>query len=468
MARDGLGEWLSAVDAARAFRALASLAGDAMPGAAWFVVDARRDVVVWPPEAEALLGWPAAEVLGRHCLSGVRCAACLSGCGLSEHGALDDVPRTLRRADGSDVRVRARGAALHDSAGRFVGGIEWLLPDAAEPVRVTAPSRGVPVADVPAAALDPVRFHGIVTCDPSMVRAVQTVRNVAETDATVLVRGESGTGKELVARAIHAESARAGGPFVAVNCAAFTPSLLESELFGHVRGAFTGATQDRPGIFVQAHGGTLFLDEVGELPLELQSKLLRVLQERVVTPVGGTRAVPVDVRVVAATHRALREEVRAGRFREDLMYRLRVVPVFLPALRERPRDIPLLLQAFIDAASRTGPRRVTSVAPPAMRVLLDHAWPGNVRELQNVVAYAFAVGRSPVLDVDDLPPEFREVGGGGGHPPPQRLPRTGARAARLRAALAAHPEDTAAAAAALGISRTTLWRWRRELEGDDR
>jgi transcriptional regulator with PAS, ATPase and Fis domain len=456
MRQDLLGDWLATVDAAAAFRALASLGVGASPGAAWFAVDARRDVVAWSPEAEALLGWSSREVLGR---------PCPPGCGLSGRGRREDASRVVRRADGADVRVRVRENALRDAAGRFAGAVAWLVrEDVAGGVAADDPLPGMPPAD----GTEPVRFHGLVTCDPGMVRAVQTVRNVAETEATVLVRGESGTGKELVARAIHAESARRAGPFVAVNCAAFTPSLLESELFGHVRGAFTGATQDRPGIFVQAHGGTLFLDEVGELSPELQSKLLRVLQERVVTPVGGTRPVPVDVRVVAATHRALREEVRAGRFREDLMYRLRVVPVFLPALRERPRDIPLLLEAFVDGANRQGPRRVTRVAPAAMRALLDHGWPGNVRELQNVVAYAFAVGRSPVLDVDDLPPEFREVGGGGGHPPPQRLPRTGSRAARVRAALAAHPDDTAAAAAALGISRTTLWRWRRDLEGDGR
>ena len=175
---------------------------------------------------------------------------------------------------------------------------------------------------------DAEEFHGLVSRDDGMRRAFQTIRNVAETDATVLVRGESGTGKELVARAIHLESHRAEKPFVAVNCAALTPGLLESELFGHLRGSFTGAVKDRKGLFQQAEGGTLFLDEVAELPLEMQSKLLRVLEDRVVTPVGASQELEVNVRVVAATHRALRREVDAGRFREDLMYRLRVVPVF--------------------------------------------------------------------------------------------------------------------------------------------
>ena len=323
--------------------------------------------------------------------------------------------------------------------------------------------RALPLREGPAWAPpeDAVEFHGVWTRDPALLKIIEVIRNVAETDATVLIRGESGTGKELVAAALHAESDRRDGPFIAVNCGAFSASLLESELFGHVKGAFTGAVAARKGIFAQAHGGTLFLDEVAELPLELQPKLLRVLQERVVVPVGGSEPLPVDVRVVAATHRALREEAKEGRFRADLLYRLRVVPIFLPSLRERRLDIELLVQRFIDQFNRRGPRRITAIAPTALQALLDHGWPGNVRELKNVVEYAFAVGRSATLTLDDLPPELRAA-----------LPPTSARASatpnvdeaeRVREALATAQGDINAAAAHLGLSRTTFWRLRRRL-----
>ena len=197
-------------------------------------------------------------------------------------------------------------------------------------------------------------------------------------------------------------------PFLAINCAALSSNLLESELFGHVRGAFSGAIKDHAGLFNQANGGTLFLDEVAELPLELQAKLLRVIQERVYTPVGDTRSYNVDIRIVAATHRALREEVKAGRFREDLMYRLRVVPIFIPPLRERREDINLLLAHFIEQHNQKGLRQIEKIDPQAMRVLLDYQWKGNIRELQNVLEYAFVVGRGSILRISELPPEFRE------------------------------------------------------------
>jgi two-component system, NtrC family, response regulator AtoC len=227
-----------------------------------------------------------------------------------------------------------------------------------------------------------------------------------------------------------------------------------------VKGAFTGAVAAHRGIFAQADGGTLFLDEVAELPLDLQAKLLRVLQERSFVPVGGVEAQTTDVRVVAATHRALREAVVRGTFREDLLYRLRVVPILLPPLRQRPLDVELLLRSFVEEFGRRGPRSIASVSPEAMRLLLDHEWPGNVRELRNVVEYAFAVGRGPVLVPDDLPPELREA-----RRPPER-PRAAWAADgagdRVRGALEASGGDLDRAAALLGVSRTTFWRLRRK------
>jgi two-component system response regulator AtoC len=420
-------EWLADIAATDLVHTL----GQLVPGVAVVGTDAAGNVVVWSSEAERLLGWRREEVLGRPCPCG-----------------------DLADADGRGFGARIRA---HRADGTPVCGRHYRHafgpPDAplgSLHVFVAADEGAdAPDVDTDDAA---VEFHGLVTRDPALLRVFQTVRTVADTDATVLVRGESGTGKELVARAIHAESDRRNRPFVAVNCAAFAPSLLESELFGHVKGAFTGAVSEREGIFAQADGGVLFLDEVGELSIELQAKLLRILEERAVVPVGGHRRRPVDVRVVAATHRSLREEVKAGRFREDLLFRLRVVPLFLPALRERPGDIELLLSRSIQEHNRRGRRQVRAIHADTRRQLLAHPWPGNVRELQNVVAYAFAVGVGPELVPDDLPPEFRE----------------GARAREtgdddIQRALAAAGGDLDEAARRLGLSRTTFWRRRKRL-----
>lgn len=253
----------------------------------------------------------------------------------------------------------------------------------------------------------PVEIGGILTRDKTMKKLLADVRKVARTNASVLVRGETGSGKELVARAVHALSGRSKGPWRTLNCAALPPALLESELFGHVRGSFTGAVRDQKGHVELAHGGTLFLDEVAELPLELQAKLLRVLQEKVVVPVGGRDPIDVDVRFVAATHRSLRQEVAAGRFRADLMFRLRVVPLFLPPLRARRTDISLLAWRFIEKMNAENERHVARLSPGALRALENYDWPGNVRELMNAIEYAFVMGDGPILTEADLLPEIR-------------------------------------------------------------
>ena len=242
----------------------------------------------------------------------------------------------------------------------------------------------------------------LVGKSPVLLEIFKTIGKVARSDVPVLITGESGTGKELVARAIHAASGRADGPFVAINAAAIPRELLESELFGHERGAFTGAVEARAGRFREADRGTLFLDEIGDMPLELQAKLLRVLQSGEVTPVGGRRPERVDVRILAATHRDLDAEVRAGRFREDLLYRLRVVPIALPPLRERPEDIPTLAEHFVARYAEelgTGPRWL---ADATLRRLSEYDWPGNVRELENAVKRALVLSTGEVLSPDDL------------------------------------------------------------------
>ena len=247
---------------------------------------------------------------------------------------------------------------------------------------------------------------GMVGRSESMRALWEMVRTIAPTDATVLITGESGTGKELVAKAVHAASRRARGPFVAVNCAALTESLLASELFGHEKGAFTGADKKHEGHFLKADGGTIFLDEIGEMPLSMQVKLLRVIQEREVLSVGGNKAVPVDVRIIAATNRDLAKEVAAGTFRQDLYYRLNVVTLALPPLRERADDIPLLAQHFMARFADKNNKNIKGFTPGAMDRLVRYAWPGNVRELENVIERASILLLGEHISERELPERF--------------------------------------------------------------
>ena len=304
---------------------------------------------------------------------------------------------------------------------------------------------------------------------PAMDAVRQEILRVFDTDITVFIRGESGTGKELVARSIHAAGLRSNRPFVALNCGAIPETLQESVLFGHDKGAFTGATDARAGTFETADGGTLLLDEVAELPLAIQARLLRVLQERTFVPVGGVTPKEVDIRVLAATHKSLRQAVEERSFREDLMYRIRVVPVFIPPLAERGDDIAALAWRFVAAFNRNADRTITGFTPEAYDMLKTYAWPGNIRELRNVIEYAFAVGTGATVSADELPPELR------GELPTHRLRDTGGDGSdgdddernTIRAALAAAGGQKSRAAEHLGISRTTLWRRIRELKLSD-
>jgi DNA-binding NtrC family response regulator len=249
----------------------------------------------------------------------------------------------------------------------------------------------------------PNGFEGMVGRHPAMVRIYQLIAQIGESTVTVLITGESGTGKELIARAVHRQSARREAPFVAVNVAAIPETLIESELFGHERGAFTGAIARKLGRFELAHGGTVFLDEIGSLRLDLQAKLLRVLQEREIERLGGGRPVPVDVRVLAATNVNLRQAVRDRTFREDLFYRLNVVPIHVPPLRERRDDIPWLVRHFVRKIARESHRDVRDVSAGALDALVRYAWPGNVRELENVIHRAVVLARGPVIQLQDVP-----------------------------------------------------------------
>jgi transcriptional regulator with PAS, ATPase and Fis domain len=311
-------------------------------------------------------------------------------------------------------------------------------------------------------------FGGLIAASPAMLRILRLVESLQHSEATVLIGGESGTGKEVLARAIHAHSPRRDGPFVVVNCAAIPSELLESELFGHVRGAFTGAVRDRVGPFELADHGTLFLDEIGEMPPSLQAKLLRVLQDGTYERVGEGVMRRTHARIIAATNIDLRRAVEEGSFRKDLYYRLRVVPIELPPLRERREDIePLARHLLARVNARSG--RAVRLTPGAMRALLGYDWPGNVRELHNALEYAVAVSTGQSLQPEDLPVEV--TAGSRRRPESVALAQAPTRTelvpqaerARLLEMLGRYQWNRAAAAAALGVSRSTLWRRMREL-----
>jgi two-component system response regulator HydG len=312
------------------------------------------------------------------------------------------------------------------------------------------------------AAVETERFEEILGSSPAMRQVFSLLDRVADTDSTVLVTGESGTGKELVARALHRRSRRHAAPFVAVNCAAVPENLLESELFGHVKGAFTDARSARKGLFQQAHGGTLFLDEIAELPLAMQPKLLRALQERTVRPVGGDRDAPFDVRLIAATNRDLEAEVAAGRFRSDLFYRINVIPVAVPPLRARGGDVLLLAQRFVEKFAARGGRAVSGVSPEAAEALLAYDWPGNVRELENAMERAVALARGGQVALQDLPERVGERGAR--HvivtvdEPSDIVPLEEMERRYILRVLDAVGGNKKLAAQALGVDRSTLYR----------
>ena len=328
----------------------------------------------------------------------------------------DDLEETVDPAGppaGHPTETEADDLRFAEAGFAEAGFAEADQPRAAAPV-------GKKAAPVPP---DPVGMtRGMVGADPSMFEVFELVDRVAASDATVLITGESGTGKELIARAIHDASDRRGGLLVPVNCAAIPEGLLESELFGHVKGAFTGAIRSRTGRFALADGGTLFLDEIGEMSLPLQAKLLRVLQERIVEPVGATQPQAVDVRVLAATNRELEDMVAEGQFREDLYYRLSVIPIGLPPLRRRRSDVPLLLRHFLQAFSSRGGRRPLVLADDALTLLARYDWPGNVRELENLAERLVVLVRADEAVAADIPSKFQQprgldlqdVWGGGG------------------------------------------------------
>jgi DNA-binding NtrC family response regulator len=304
-------------------------------------------------------------------------------------------------------------------------------------------------------------FSEIIGTSPALQSVFRLVEKVASTNTNILIQGESGTGKELIARAIHHNSPRADRPFVAINCGALPETLLESELFGHTKGAFTGAVTNKPGLFRSAEGGTLLLDEVGEITPAMQVRLLRALQEHEVTPVGSSAPVSFDARIICATNRDIEKEVAEGRFREDLFYRLNVIEIHLPPLRERREDIPLLVRNFITRTAREQGREEKAIEPAALSALINYTWPGNVRELQNAIERAFTLS-GEAIDLDSLPPRVRDAAGqrAGTIRDPDGLRPTLEEIERqhIFETLASVNQDKARAANILGIDLSTLYR----------
>ena len=368
------------------------------------IVDTDGTIVTVNAAFADVTGYAIEEVVGQSCTI-LQCPTCNRErgqsdghwCPLFRTGRVRRHRCTIRHRSGRDVPVLKNAAVLRDKNDQVLGGVETLTDISALVDR----ERQIEAFRRELSAQD--GFEGIIGQSPAMQAVFAMIENAADSDAPVIIFGESGTGKELVARAIHHRGPRRAKPYVKVNCAALAETLLESELFGHVRGSFTGAVADKIGKFEQANQGTIFLDEIATMPLHLQTKLLRVLQEQELERVGSTKKIKLNVRVISATNANLEEEIEQGRFRNDLYYRLNVIPVHLPALRERREDIALLARHFLQKICEEMNRPIMSISPTAMRFLESYHWPGNVRELENVIERTVTLTDGIVIEKKDLP-----------------------------------------------------------------
>jgi len=411
---------------------------------------------------EQITGWSATDAIGRPCREVLRGTGCNADCPIDwtfrEKKRVERYSETLLTRDGTAVPVYVTTAIVRERDGEGVGGVVCSFIDRTE----------VEALRTALAARNP--FPELVGTSAAMTRLFEVIENVSDTDATVLIQGETGTGKELVARALHERSGRRTKPLVAVNCAALSTSLLESELFGHARGAFTGAFKDRKGRFEAAEGGTLFLDEISETPVDVQVKLLRFLQSKDFERVGDSVTRRADVRVIAASNRPLAELVRSGSFREDLFYRLDVIGMRVPPLRERAGDVPLLVEHFL-SKHRYVRRGVEGISTSALQCLVAYPWPGNVRELENAVLRGIASSSGRRIERSGLPPAIQDaVPGSASGSPPDASSETGSadlrsiERARIVRRLEANNWHVGATAGDLGYSRSTLWRRMKELD----
>ncbi len=431
-----------------------------------FTLDADGRISSWNGSMERITGYSSKEALGRTCelLQCSQCfgKACPSGfhkCGILQKDTSEAKECRLRHKDGHEVSVIKNAGVVRDSKGKAIGVVETV----ADLTELNLARKKAEEATLRLAEIH--RIDNLIGRSRPMQQVFSTIRAAAASDATILIQGESGTGKELVAGAIHYRSDRKSAPLVVVNCSALSESVLESELFGHVKGAYTGAVRDRVGRFEQAEGGTLFLDEIGELTPFIQVKLLRVLQEREVERVGDSKRRKINIRVITATHQDLYAMVREGRFREDLYYRLKVFPISIPPLRERREDIPLLVSHFIKIMNEKTGKKIQNLSQEAMRMLIDYDWPGNVRELENAVEHAFVLCNRVTIEPMDLPVEVRR---------PEQTPICSTPRSESKHASARRKKPTkkmlveelevcdwnkAEVARRIGLSRTAIWKY---------
>ncbi|MBU8869946.1 MAG: sigma 54-interacting transcriptional regulator [Gemmatimonadales bacterium] len=418
-------------------------------------LDTDLRIISMNPAAELILGRDQNDLIGTSVCELFGDSACpqdVLAATLRSGEPVLDFQTTVQLADGMKGHVVLRTVPLRHRDGSDLG-IGLILGD---------------VTEVTTLLKEKTHRHSlgrIVGKAKRMQELFSLIANVAESEASVLIRGQSGTGKELVARAVHEASRRASGPFVQVNCSALSENLLESELFGHVRGAYTGAISDRLGRFEEANGGTIFLDEIGDVSPVVQVKLLRVLQERVIQRVGDNRSIPVDVRVVSATNRDLEHLLATGHLREDFFYRIKVVSLDIPPLCERREDIPLLVANFMEKLSRragpggrAGEAGETVISAEAMKLMLNHTWPGNVRELENALEHAMVLSRGGIIEPDHFPPEVGKPSRPVSPPAGSSKEWGGQEKQTIEAALERTGWNRTKAARVLGIDRSTLWR----------
>lgn len=407
---------------------------------------------------EQITGYTKEELIGQKC-SILNCslfnlARGQGGkhwCVLFRTGNLDLRRCTIMRKNGSFVQVLKNASRLEDDQGRIIGGVETIT-DITDVVQ-----NDQKIAEFQRQLHPEGSFQGIVGTSPAMQQVFKIIENAARSDAPVLILGESGTGKELVAKAIHRLSERNKGPLVCVNCAALTESLLESELFGHVKGAYTGAHTSRAGRFELAQGGDIFLDEIGDLSLSTQVKLLRVLEEKTIERVGDSKPIPVNVRIISATNRNLLNLLEKGSFRKDFYFRINVIPISLPPLHERASDIPLLVNHFFQRLRLKTGKAIAGIDKSTMEILKEYSWPGNVRELKSVFAYIFATCNESIIQPVHLPPDLLKRKTIAAVPRLLSHSKQELRKKQLIDALAQAKGNKSKAAEILGISRVTVW-----------
>ena len=414
-----------------------------------FTVDTDWRITSFNRAAEEITGIKRQEAMGRICSEVFRCSMCETECALRQtmQSGRPIIGKSgyIIGADGNRLPISVSTAVLKDDQGIVVGGAETFR-DLSEVEALRRELEGR------------TQIGDLVSRSPLMQRVFEVLPAIAGSPSTVLICGETGTGKELIARTIHSLSHHRKGPFVAVSCGALPDTLLESELFGYKAGAFTGAVKDKPGRFALARGGTLFLDEIGEVSPALQVRLLRVLQERTYEPLGAVRSETTDARIVTATNKDLAAETRRGNFREDLYYRVNVVRVELPPLRNRKEDIPLLVEHFIDRFNRLRDTFIRGITGEALSLLMAHHWPGNIRELENVIERSFILCDKPLIGIAHLPEEMTAHEKLKNRTPSMRSARELLDAQAISSALARNANNRLAAARELGIHKSTLFR----------